>query len=84
MRMATETTSGPGAPVVCRYVRSKGAGVTYGDPVRWDNGYFPSAVFWCLRTADAVGPDDSFVHPHVCIVGRGCFCGPISDRADGD
>jgi len=84
MRMARETASGPGAPVVCRYVRSKGAGVTYGDPVRWDNGYFPSAVFWCLRTADAVGPDDSFVHPHVCIVGRGCFCGPISDRADRD
>ena len=84
MRMATETTPGPGAPVVCRYVRSKGAGVTYGDPVRWDNGYFPSAVFWCLHTADAVGPDDSFVHPHVCINGRGCFCGPISDRADGD
>lgn len=59
--------------VVCRYVRSKGAGVTYGDRVRWENGYSPTAVFWCLRTADASGPDDGFVHPHVCIEGRSCF-----------
>jgi hypothetical protein len=60
-------------PTVCRFVRSKGAGVAYGDPVRWENGFFPTAVFWCLRTAGPVGPDDGFVHPHVCISGRECF-----------
>jgi hypothetical protein len=59
---------------VCRYVRSKGAGVVYGEPARWESGYYPNAVFWCLNTAEPVGPDDGFVHPHVCIAGRGCFC----------
>jgi hypothetical protein len=64
-------------PAVCALLRSKGAGVRYGEPVRWDSGYYPSAVFWCLQTADAVGPDDRFVHPHVCVAGRPCF------RSDG-
>jgi len=75
MENAVETPKAA-VPVVCRHVRSKGAGVTYGDRVRWDNGYFPTAVFWCLNTADAVGPDDGLVHPHECIEGRACFCVP--------
>ena len=37
------------------------------------NGFFPNATFWCLVTADAIGPDDGFVHPHVCTTTRGCF-----------
>jgi hypothetical protein len=61
-------------PVVCRHLRSKGAGVVYGDPVRWESGYFPNAVFWCLTTVEPVGPDDGLVHPHACIAGRACFC----------
>ena len=65
-------------PAVCRYVRSKGAGVIYGDPVRWDSGFHSSAVFWCLNTAESVGPDDGLVHPHTCIAGRECFCAPTS------
>ena len=60
-------------PVVCRMIRSKGAGVTYGDPVRWTSGFHPNAVFWCLLTADPVGPDDGPVHPHACVEGRACF-----------
>jgi hypothetical protein len=59
--------------VVCRCIRSKGASVTYGEPTRWESGYYPSAVFWCLNTAQPIGPDDGFVHPHVCIAGRECF-----------
>ena len=62
---------------VCSRLRSKGAGVVYGEPVRWDNGYFPNAFFWCLETAESVGPDDQFVHPHVCGANRPCFCGPL-------
>jgi hypothetical protein len=62
------------APIVCRHLRSKGAGVVYGEPVRWESGFHSTAVFWCLQTADPVGPDDGFVHPHVCIAGRECFC----------
>jgi hypothetical protein len=60
---------------VCRHLRSKGAGVVYGEPIQWDNGYFPNAVFWCLATSESVGPDDQFVHPHVCGANRPCFCG---------
>jgi hypothetical protein len=61
------------APIVCRRLRSKGAGVVYGDAVRWENGFYPNATFWCLATADAIGPDDGFVHPHVCTRSRACF-----------
>jgi hypothetical protein len=74
--MSTEPRAIEAEPVrvVCRYLRSKGAGVVYGDRVRWENGYFPNAVFWCLWTVEPVGPDDGLVHPHVCISGRECFC----------
>ena len=60
-------------PTVCRRLRSKGAGIAYGEPLQWKNGFFPNATFWCLVTADAIGPDDGFVHPHVCTTTRGCF-----------
>ena len=71
--MKTMNDAVPAAPVVCCRLRSKGAGVVYGEPVRWENGFYPSAVFWCLTTADAVGPDDGYAHPHVCVAGRECF-----------
>jgi len=60
------------SPAVCRYLRSKGAGVVYGQPVRWENGFYPNGVFWCLHTADSIGPDDGLVHPHACIDSREC------------
>jgi hypothetical protein len=60
-------------PPVCRMIRAKGAGVPYGEPVRWSCGFQPNAVYWCLRTADPIGPDDGPVHPHTCIGGRECF-----------
>jgi hypothetical protein len=60
-------------PACCRRLRSKGAGVVYGDAVTWEAGYASTATFWCLTTADAIGPDDGFVHPHVCVDGRPCF-----------
>jgi hypothetical protein len=62
-----------GTPPVCRRLRSKGAGVVYGDAVTWEAGYATTAIFWCVTTADAIGPDDGFVHPHVCVSGRACF-----------
>jgi hypothetical protein len=61
--------------VVCLRLRSKGAGAVYGEPLRWENGFYPNATFWCLLTADAIGPDDGFVHPHVCTIARACFHG---------
>jgi hypothetical protein len=68
------------ATAVCRHIRSKGAGVVYGQPAQWESGYYPNAVFWCLNTADPVGPDDGFVHPHACIAGRDCFCEAAATR----
>ena|ERR1043166_4183989 len=58
----------------CKWLRTKGAFVPYGKPVPWEAGYVSTAVFWCLKTADAMGPDDSFVHPHACVATRTCFC----------
>ena len=66
-------------PEVCRRLRAKGAGVVYGQAIPWEAGYRSTAVFWCLATADAVGPDDGFVHPHVCVSPRQCFCGGKAD-----
>jgi hypothetical protein len=60
-------------PLVCRRLRAKGAGVVYGDRIRWESGYQPTAVFWCVDTAGPVGPDDGFVHPHACVAPRACF-----------
>ena len=59
-------------PAVCRSLRAKGAGVVYGQPVQWASGFYPNAVFWCLRTAEPVGPDDGLVHPHACTLRRSC------------
>lgn len=69
--MSTEQSTA--SPPVCRFIRSKGAGVSYGQQAQWENGFYPNAVFWCLQTADPVGPDDQYVHPHVCTCGRVCF-----------
>ena len=68
-----ETSLSKDTPVVCSRLRSKGAWVAYGEPVTWEAGYISTATFWCLGTADVIGPDDGFVHPHVCVSGRACF-----------
>jgi len=61
-------------PPVCRLLRSKGApGVTYDEFVSWEAGDVSTATFWCLATAEPVGPDDGFVHAHACVEGRACF-----------
>ena len=72
MKPPTNANAGE-ARAVCRLLRSKGAGVVYGDPVTWEAGYVSTATFWCLTTADAMGPDDGLVHPHACVGGRLCF-----------
>lgn len=70
-------------PTVCRRLRSKGTpGEPYTSLVTFDAGYISTATFWCLATADVVGPDDSYVHPHVCVAGRVCFRPPEEDSRD--
>lgn len=67
----------PELPIVCARLRSRGTpGVLYADRVSFDMGYVSTATFWCTDTADAVGPDDLYVHPHVCVGGRICFTAP--------
>jgi hypothetical protein len=73
-----------GIPIVCERIRAKGAAVPYGQRVTWRAGYVSTAIFWCLGTGDPIGPDDGFVHPHVCVSPRPCFCdsGSTPDRSD--
>jgi hypothetical protein len=64
----------PTTPMVCRRLRSKGTpGATYEDTASWQSGFTSTASFWSTATGDAVGPDDSYVHPHVCVAVRACF-----------
>ena len=74
----------PDAPAVCRRLRSKGTpGVQYEAFVSFDAGYVSTATFWCLATAEPVGPDDSYVHPHACVAPRACFAAPGPDELEG-
>jgi hypothetical protein len=72
--MRPPTAEAQETPIVCRRLRSKGTpGVSYEGNVSFDAGYISTATFWCTATAGAVGPDDSYVHPHACVAGRICF-----------
>ena len=37
-----------------------------------------TAVFWCVKTQSAVGPDGDAVHKSCCDASRSCFEGPRS------
>lgn len=59
---------------VCRMLRTKTAFGTFrGNIYAWQSGRSTTAVYWCLRTMETVGPDDNYTHPHACREGRGCF-----------
>jgi hypothetical protein len=67
-------------PTVCRKLRTKMAFGALQGTEDWRFGESTTAVYWCLRTMETAGPDDSFAHPHGCQSGRGCFAAP--DGAD--
>ena len=72
-----ESNGAEQVPVVCRYLRTKVAfGTLVGHPIPWQAGASATAVYWCLRTTETAGPDESFAHPHVCRDGRACYEGP--------
>lgn len=61
--------------VICRYLRGKTAyGTNEGGETPWllleDAG---TTVFRCVRTGEAVGPDDYFADSNLCRAGRRCF-----------
>lgn len=70
-------------PCVCQMLRTKNAFANYGDDGAnsdaWQFGESDTAVYWCLKTMQHAGPDDHFVHPHVCLAGRSCFRSPEED-----
>ncbi|HTE49856.1 MAG TPA: hypothetical protein VK698_03215 [Kofleriaceae bacterium] len=67
-------------PVVCRKLRTKLAFGALEGSEDWRHGESSTAVYWCLRTMETVGPDDSFSHPHHCQRGRACFTAPDGDE----
>ena len=69
--------AGVEVPVVCRCLRTKTSfGTLDGDVAPWQAGLSTTAVYWCLRTMESWGPDQSFAHAHRCRAGRSCFEGP--------
>ncbi len=71
-----EVTASPAAEQneVCRLLRTKTAfGKFRGGAYSWQSGRSTTAVYWCLRTMENVGPDDGYTHPHTCRAGRSCF-----------
>ena len=63
-------------PAVCRLLRTKNAFANFGDDSEvtpWQLGESPTAVYWCLKTMQHAGPDDSIAHPHDCLAGRSCY-----------
>jgi len=57
---------------VCRWLRCRSH---YGRALDgdWESGLSPVESYWCLRTAEPVGPDDALAHATECGAGRGCF-----------
>ena len=61
-------------PPVCRCLRTKAFYSPLASEEPWQLGTSPVAQYWCLRTMEPMGPDDSFAHPHACSgPGRSCY-----------
>jgi hypothetical protein len=63
-------------PVVCPMLRTKTAFGTFVDRDAWQEGNSSTAVYWCLRTMETVGPDEALAHPQSCCAGRSCYQSP--------
>jgi hypothetical protein len=79
----------PSPSHVCTMLRTKTAFGSYmletddddsasagGTGVGWRDGSSTTAAYWCLRTMETCGPDDSPAHGRTCRsdAGRRCFC----------
>jgi hypothetical protein len=70
----------PSASVtVCQMLRTKTAFGTFVGHDPWQEGNSSTAVYWCLRTMETVGPDESLAHPQSCCAGRSCFRSSVED-----
>ena len=61
--------------VSCRHIRHK---MMYVDERQSAPGQVDDSsdttVFFCVKTQDALGPDNEPVSPGDCIAGRACYC----------
>jgi len=70
-------------PVVCRKLRTKMAFGSMHEGLRdWRYGESSTAVYWCLKTMETAGPDDSYAHPHHCCASRSCYVPPPEAEDD--
>ncbi len=60
-------------PRVCRALRTKTSFGVHAEDALWKLGRSTTAAYWCLRTMEPYGPDDSFCHPHECGADRSCY-----------
>ena len=73
----------PAVPVVCRKLRTKMAFGSMHEGLRdWRYGESSTAVYWCLKTMETAGPDDSYAHPHHCCASRSCYVPPPEAEDD--
>ncbi|GIX06358.1 MAG: hypothetical protein KatS3mg115_0761 [Candidatus Poribacteria bacterium] len=85
------TTQRPRVVTVCKYLRTKAAYI--GDEGCRDALAIRSdtALYWCNRTGEPLGPDADLTGPEECTPARSCFVGiplvlsgkrqPSSDRS---
>jgi hypothetical protein len=58
---------------LCKYLRAKVSTAPHGDKgALWAVRESGTAVYWCLLTMGAAGPDDGLVHADGCGSGRRC------------
>jgi hypothetical protein len=63
-------------PAVCPMLRTKTAFGTFVGHDPWQEGKSSTAVYWCLRTMETVGPDENLAEPQNCCAGRSCYQSP--------
>jgi len=58
----------------CRYLKAKNSfGMLEGGDNQWFNIDNANTQFWCVKTGDAIGPDNELVGSTFCISERKCF-----------
>ena len=59
---------------LCRFLRTKGMFVAgYDGPPEGMDHVPDTAVYWCIQSGWAMGPDTLPCNPARCVKGRGCF-----------
>ncbi len=61
-------------PTICRFLKAKNSfGMLEGGDNQWFGIEDPNATYWCNKTAGAMGSDNGFVGPKICVEGRKCY-----------